>query len=325
MLDTVKEVLFNEHKPSNQAAREAAILMMIIALDILLYADKLEPKLAKKIIKNPLPKLPEQLKKERDISTQTPEIEAPLADISTPEGVLQRCTIEGKIVKLPPVQLDRKLYVDVANRLVLIGGKWKGHSTMGFVFPQDPTDLLNQIAYGEKRNLKKEYQFFATPDELANKLVKLANIKKGETILEPSAGQGAIINAVARLFQTSKVDCYELMDVNQSFLRKNNNAHLLGSDFLTSDVEKKYDVIIANPPFAKNLDVEHIRAMYERLSKKGRIVTVASKHWQMSDNRKEKEFRNWLEEIGAYVEEIPTGTFAESGTQIGACIIIINK
>lgn len=77
----------------------------------------------------------------------------------TKEEVLQQCTIEGLIVKLPPTQLERKLYTDVAKSLELIGGKWKGGKVAGFVFAVDPTDLLEQITNGEKRNLKKNINF----------------------------------------------------------------------------------------------------------------------------------------------------------------------
>ena len=79
--------------------------------------------------------------------------------MTTKEQVLQNCTVEGTLVKLPNVQLDRKLYQEVAKSLELIGGKWKGGKVFGFVFATDPTDLLNQISNGEKRNLKKEFQF----------------------------------------------------------------------------------------------------------------------------------------------------------------------
>jgi hypothetical protein len=66
--------------------------------------------------------------------------------------------------------------MEVKNKLELIGGKWKGGKVGGFVFQEDPTDMLEQIANGENRKLKKEFQFFATPDELADKLVELADI-----------------------------------------------------------------------------------------------------------------------------------------------------
>ncbi|HZK96540.1 MAG TPA: hypothetical protein VFC67_20230, partial [Prolixibacteraceae bacterium] len=127
------------------------------------------------------------------------------------QEILQSCTVEGLIVKLPDEQFDRKIYQEVAKALELIGGKWKGGKIAGFVFNEDPTDLLAQIAGGESRNLKKEYQFYATPPAIADWLVELAGIKPDHKILEPSAGQGAIINAINRILPTQRVYWYELM------------------------------------------------------------------------------------------------------------------
>lgn len=113
----------------------------------------------------------------------------------TKEDVLQNCTVEGMIVKLPEGQLDRKLYQDVAKSLELIGGKWKGGKVMGFVFAEDPTDLLEQIANGDKRNLKKEFQFFGTPAKVADMMVEKIKgyYKPNFDFLEPSAGQGSLV------------------------------------------------------------------------------------------------------------------------------------
>ena len=98
--------------------------------------------------------------------------------MNTKQEVLQNCTVEGNLVKLPGVQLERKLYLDVANALELIGGKWKGGKVGAFVFPHDPTELLKQIANGDNRNLKKEYQFFETPAELADELAEFLQIPR---------------------------------------------------------------------------------------------------------------------------------------------------
>lgn len=241
----------------------------------------------------------------------------------TKEDVLKGCTVKGNIVKLPDEQLDRKLYLEVANSLKLIGGVWRGKPTFGFVFPQDPTELLEKVAGGEKKNLKKEYQFFETGSNEADRIVALAEINESHFILEPSAGQGAIIKAIQRVIPECDVWYYELMDVNITFLRKIPHAKYLGTDFLKCD--RKFDRIIGNPPFSKNQDIIHIRKMYECLKPGGRLVSIASKHWQMSNNKKETEFREWLDEVNAEVQEIEAGAFKKSGTMISSVIIIINK
>ncbi len=244
----------------------------------------------------------------------------------TPEQILSGCTIDGMIVRLPVGQLDRKLYMEVANKLNLIGGTWKGGKIQGFVFREDPIELLQQITNGEKRNLKKEYQFFATPDELADKLVEMAEIKEHYVILEPSAGQGSIIKAIQRKCPEMIVDYFELMEINRSFLQKINFTHFIGEDFLKYPGEHYgYDRIIANPPFAKNQDIDHIYRMWEMLNIGGRLVTIASCHWEFSNGKKETTFRQWLTRVNAEIRHIPPGAFKESGTLIKSRIVIINK
>ena len=241
--------------------------------------------------------------------------------------ILQQCTVANNVVKLPEGQLDRKLYQEVAKALELIGGKWKGGKVMGFVFTTDPTESLGQISGGEKRNLKKEYQFFGTQPELADYIIDLAGISPKHSILEPEAGQGALIEAVSRSLDSHKiVDYFELMPTNQTILdQKDLCAKFVAGDFLEYEGQYKWDRIIANPPFSKNQDIDHIRKMFDVCKERGRIVTVASTHWKTCDNKKEKEFREWLLDINAWVTEVPAGVFKKSGTMVETCIIVINK
>jgi len=250
--------------------------------------------------------------------------------------ILQKCTVDGLIVRLPDIGLERKLYIQVKNALDLIGGTWKGGKTQGFVFKEDPTELLAKIAGGDKVNLKKEYQFFPTPDAIADQLVELAEIPEGwhglgkgehRHVLEPSAGQGAILDAIARKCGAMEVYGYELMDINRTILKDKYPKFVLGAekDFLTSTSGIKFDRIIANPPFAKNQDIDHVYKMFDVLAEGGKIVTIVSPHWKLSSNKKETEFREWLEEVGAAEIVIPAGTFKESGTNIETIILIIEK
>jgi len=240
------------------------------------------------------------------------------------EQVLKECVVDGNIVKLPNIQLDRKEYLEVKKALELIGGKWKGGKVAGFVFVTDPTDLLSEITTGEKRNLKKEFQFFATPENLADQLVYFADLQQHDTILEPSAGQGAIIQAINKVCDVVP-DCYELMDVNTLILNKTDYSfNLIGADFFHHG-DKTYTKIIANPPFTKNQDIDHLKEMYELLSRGGRLVCITSKTWARGSQKKQVAFRDWLDEIEAETLPIEAGTFKESGTSVGGYIIVINK
>jgi hypothetical protein len=246
--------------------------------------------------------------------------------MQTTEEVLQACTIEGNIVRLPDVELDRKLYTDVKKILGKIGGVWKGHQTQGFVFEQDPTDLLTEIAAGTKRNLKKEFQFFETGPELADRVVQLANIDRPDLVLgEPSAGRGALVKAVRRVHPSAIVHCYELQELNRTFLMKVPGVVLLGNDFMEAKPTSMFDRLVANPPFSKNQDIEHVFRMYCCLKDGGRVVSIVSRHWQLADGKKELEFKKWLKLVPHQQIDLDAGEFKSSGTNVLTSILIIDK
>src|SRR5262245_9536274 len=107
--------------------------------------------------------------------------------------VLSQSKLDGLVLKLPPIQLDRKVYEVVKKSLEGIGGKWKGGKIGGFVFTVDPGERFEALLAGEKVNLKQNYQFFATPSVFADWMVLRAGVEPTHKILEPSAGDGAIV------------------------------------------------------------------------------------------------------------------------------------
>lgn len=236
--------------------------------------------------------------------------------------VLNRCTIDGYVVKLPNIVLDRPLYNEIAKDLKMIGGKWVGRKTQGFVFNDDPTELLESLKGEGGKELKKKHQFFGTPSELADRLVELAQLKSTDKILEPSAGQGAIVEAIQRVNPDASITCVENMKLNSIVLARKKITHFF-QDFLTSKCSNPFDKVIANPPFSNNQDIDHIYKMIEVCKPGGIVVSIASNHWRESKYKKETEFRNHLNSKGAVIEEIPEGAFKESGTMVAACIVII--
>jgi len=235
--------------------------------------------------------------------------------------VLKKCEINDKVVTLPDIQLDRKTYQDTAKKLELIGGKWN-RKFKGFLFEQNPTELFADICNGDTRNLKKEFQFFATPEELANELVGHIPALANE-ILEPSAGRGSIVEAINNRCPEKQVYYCELMELNQKQFK--GDAIFLADDFFTLNTDEKYDCIVANPPFSKNQDIDHFYKMYEVCKIGGRIISIMSKHWQFSSNKKETEFREFLHLNNAQIIDIESGAFKESGTMTSACYVILDK
>jgi len=240
--------------------------------------------------------------------------------------ILEQSKIEGNNLKLPDVQLDRKEYMDIKKVLGGIGGKWKGGKIQAFVFTHNPKPLLEEILGGKKINLKKDFQFFATPAHLADRLVALAGLEKSHTLLEPSAGQGAIVEAIRRVSPKKPIAYYELMQQNRDILEQKDLYTLfLGEDFIKEGGIVQFDRIVANPPFTKNQDIDHVYKMYEVLKTGGKMVSIVSTSWQRGSQKKQVAFRKWLNGVDATILNVDAGEFKESGTNIETRIIIIEK
>ena len=163
------------------------------------------------------------------------------------EDILKHCTLENNILKLPAVQFNKKSYAEAKKWIEESGGSWQGGKVQGFTFPFNPERVFSILKEGKRCDLQQEYQFFETPADIADWLVMLAGgINETDTILEPSAGRGALIRAIHRACPSVIVECYELMPENREFLHSLGNVILLGEDFAKDSVGS-YSKIIANP------------------------------------------------------------------------------
>ena len=241
------------------------------------------------------------------------------------EDILKHCTLENNVLKLPAVQFNKKSYAEAKKWIEEAGGSWQGGKVQGFTFPFNPERVFSILKEGKRCNLQQEYQFFETPSDVADWLVMLAGgIHEDDTVLEPSAGRGALIKAIHRACPSVTVECYELMPENREFLHTLNNVILLDEDF-TKDSLGCYTKIIANPPFSGNQDIDHVRLMYERLEKKGTLAAITSPHWRFSSEKKCVDFRDWLDRVEGKTFEIGAGKFKESGTTISTIAVVITK
>ena len=239
----------------------------------------------------------------------------------TVEKILGECTLEDNIMRLPQVQFTKKTYLEVKNRILEAGGEWNGQLN-GFTFDFNAQRVFDILKSGKRCNLQQEFQYFATPDEIADIAVsKFSSLSESDTILEPSAGRGSLVNAVRRRCPKAVVDCYELMPENIEHLEKVEGARIVGKDFF--ECHDKYNRIIANPPFANNQDIDHIYAMFERLTIGGELACIVSQHWKFAKDQKCTYFREWLKENEAQVIDFDKGEFKESGTIVGTSLVYL--
>lgn len=240
-----------------------------------------------------------------------------------PEKILQNCKWDGELLTLPNVQFKKKAYLEAKKWIEETGGEWNT-SRQGFIWPFDANRVVSILLKGQRYNLQQEFQFFATPDKIADIAVsQFSTLSPDMSILEPSAGRGSLVKSVRRRCPDAVVDCFELMPENVSFLEKIEGAIIIGTDFM--DCRSKYDRIIANPPFSNNQDIDHVYMMYECLKDGGEMSVITSRHWTFANDNKCQHFRKWLKDHGATIKNIDGGEFQESGTSIKTTLLFISK
>lgn len=115
----------------------------------------------------------------------------------------------------------------------------------------------------------KELGRYYTPESIADSLAQWAIRSGSEQILEPSAGDGALIDAILKkASEVSRENDLSILafDVDLKSINKLRGHHHSGlrcvhADFLDVDPCRwaAVDAVVANPPFTRNHDLERVR------------------------------------------------------------------
>jgi len=191
--------------------------------------------------------------------------------------------------------------------------------------------------------------FFATPAELADRMVESLNIARaahGEIrILEPSAGDGALADAVRRADQrysilhvsqakvgdlwhdrglVADIVCVE-ENPDRAAVLKARQYRVVQTDFLQMAVpvdQMKFDKIIMNPPFSNYQECAHLWHAFQMLKPGGTLVAVISDAVTRRSDRMYAAFRSWLYDVNASKRK--TGVKFDR-TQVETLIVEIQK
>ncbi|MHA6764769.1 methyltransferase [Streptacidiphilus sp. PAMC 29251] len=225
-------------------------------------------------------------------------------------------------------QLDRKLYTLTNKTLEAAGGKWN-RKAAAHVFPNPAADILDAILSTGEITTPRDLGYFPTPPSVVHRLLTLADLHTGMTVLEPSAGRGAIAEPVAAL--GCHVDCVELQTANVQALDEAGYARrLIAGDFLALDPSlsglfdaEGYDRVVMNPPFAKQADIAHVTHAHRFLKPGGLLVAVMSNSVTFRSGRIAEGFRALLDQAGGALEPLPEGSFQVSGTGVNTVIAVL--
>lgn len=161
--------------------------------------------------------------------------------------------------------------------------------------------------------------YFPTPKAVTELMIDHAELMSYNRILEPSAGAGAIIDALqgrsleVHYFETQYTLCEILAGKGYK------GTH---NDFLNVEPTEDYDCVLMNPPFENLQHIDHIHHAYKFLGELGRLVAVLP---PLNSTKKCTEFLAWIESIGGEFVQLPEGSFKESGTMVNTQLLILDK
>lgn len=176
-------------------------------------------------------------------------------------------------------------------------------------------------------------EFFPTPINIIQKMINHLDFKNINSILEPSAGKGDIIDIVKKRMELSRgyykkecnfdIDTIEI-DENLQHILRGKNYRIVHNNFLTYNTYKNYDLIIMNPPF--NEGDKHLLKAIEMQQNGGKIVCLLNAETLKNPyTNTRKDLIRKLQEYNADIEYIKNAFLdAERKTGVEIALIKIN-
>ena len=138
---------------------------------------------------------------------------------------------------------------------------------------------------------RKDADYYATPRNAINSLLKNYKIADpGDLILEPSAGNGAIIEAIRANGYMNHIHAIEIREEEQEALLRHADSIAI-QDYMNTDSKEKFNVIIGNPPFS--LAQEFIEKSLEILHPEGKLIFLLRTNFLES----KKRFEWWQDKL----------------------------
>lgn len=176
----------------------------------------------------------------------------------------------------------------------------------------DKKDLYSFSSKFEKSNERKKEDaaYFTTRINLSYIYDILPEFKQNEiNILEPSVGIGNFLIPIFKKYENIKKVNLTVVDINDKAIKnlkkilknivpKNINIKYVNSDFLTYNLDKKFDLILGNPPFKELKTSREFSNTFELFWKKSlqiskNIILITPKY--ILSSPKHEAFRNEME------------------------------
>ncbi|MFA9203073.1 MAG: DEAD/DEAH box helicase family protein [Flavobacteriales bacterium] len=176
-----------------------------------------------------------------------------------------------------------------------------------------------------KRGDRAGVDWYATPEPLGLKMVEWSGAHKGDDVLEPSAGDGAIGRYMPKDASVTFIE--ESQDLASRALMNNTDANVITDRFENHDKVNKYDCIVMNPPFGSGgaTASSHVAKSVDHLRDGGRLVALLPVG-QMDTRLEKMEQQGYMKDMYKVAEiTLPSVTFEKAGTGVNTKVTIWQK
>lgn len=170
--------------------------------------------------------------------------------------------------------------------------------------------------------------FYPTPYEVISDMLDRVDFRNVNSVLEPSAGKGAIVKAIVERGYGVAIDTIEQVGEFQTILKSLKNAKgvyipVVASDFLTFQTLKRYDLIIMNPPFDNG--EKHLLKAIELMQAGGKIICLLnSETLNNAYSNTRKDLLSKLQEYNAEIIDLGQAfKYAERKTDVNISMVDI--
>lgn len=233
-------------------------------------------------------------------------------------------------------QLDRASYLEVNKALTALGGTWN-RKAQAHLFTRDPRPGIEQaIATGQMpANLDKLASWWPTPALVAKQVARLAcegdlmaGVRAG-AVLEPSAGEGALADAVRALAPAADIIAVETdEDRAKALIGKGYTTFWEPfEEFAARTLDLPYAAVVMNPPFTTPGNrlawLRHVELAAGLLAPGGRLVAIVPRSVEYRTGHRFDLLRAAAERHGS-LDRLPDGAFAEVGTDVATNLLVLD-
>lgn len=167
-------------------------------------------------------------------------------------------------------------------------------------------------------------EFYPTPPEVIVQMLRHADIKRENYILEPSAGKGDILDYISNLSRYDKPKLYAIEQHPELRMILNEKDYkVIGDDFLEYNSDMHFDYIIMNPPFS-NGD-EHLLKAWEILHTGTIICLLNSETVRNPHTKRRKLLSSIIANNGEVYELGRAFDTSERKTNVEVSMVVLKK